>query len=163
GLTQFEQPACAVVAHAGHDDTGGEWASGLGHRPEQDLDAGTVAADRRTVDQLDPVAAARSADQAVRVTRNDQGPAGAYRIVMPGLGDLDFDARVAVEPLGESRREIGRHVLNDHDAWTSDRKTGQELLDCLHATRAHAHRDDSLAGAAARRIGHPRYDHVGGM
>ena len=68
GLTQFEQPACAVVAHAGHDDTGGEWAGGLGHRPEQDLDAGTVAADRRTVDQLDPVAAARSADQAVRVT-----------------------------------------------------------------------------------------------
>ena len=93
GLAHLEQAAGAVVAHAGHDHAGREGAGRLGRRAEEDLDAGPVPADGRALDQLDAVAGARPADQAVLVAGDDQGPAGPDRLVLPRLGDLQLDPR----------------------------------------------------------------------
>ena len=103
GLAHLQQPAGAVVSHAGHDHAGRERAGGLGRRAKQHLDAGPVPADRGAFHQLDAIAGARPADEAVDVARDHQGAARPDRLVLPRLGDLDLDPRVVVQPLGERR------------------------------------------------------------
>ena len=96
-LVHLEHSPGAVVLHAGEHDARGVGHGGLRGRAEQDIDAGPVAADRRVVDQLDPVAGARAVDQPVgRAPRHDQRHAGPDWLVRLGLADLKRDPRVAV-------------------------------------------------------------------
>ena len=98
-----KRPAGAVVPHAGHDHAGRVRAGRLGRRAKQHLDAGAVATDRRAFDQLDPIACARSANEAVDVTRDHEGPARPDRLVLPRLGDFDLDPRVIVAAAWQTR------------------------------------------------------------
>ena len=102
-LAHLEEPTRPVVSHPRHDDSSGVRSRGLSRRAEQDFDAGPVAADGGALHQLDPVAAPRSPDQTVRVSRDHQRPAPANRVMVSGLGHLDLDTRVIVEPLRRRR------------------------------------------------------------
>ena len=129
GLAHLEQAPGAVVEHPGHDHADGAVAGGLGRRAEQDVDAGPEPADGGAVDQLDAVAAADPPDHAVVVAAgHDQRPAAADGLAVTGLGDLQGDRRVVVEPLGEGRGEPARHVLDDHDPGASAREAGEQPL-----------------------------------
>ena len=70
-------------------------AGRLGGRAKQDLDAGTVAANRRALDQLDTIARARPANEAVHVARDRRAPgrAGSARAAAPRRPRSGFSGR----------------------------------------------------------------------
>ena len=136
---------CAVVEHPGEDHADGAVAGGLGRRAEEDVDARSEPADGGPVDQLDAVAEADPPDHAVEVTaRHDQRPAATDGLAVTGLGDLQGDRRVAVEPLGQRRGEPARHMLDDHDPGCVPREAREQPADGLDAPGADADGDDPV-------------------
>ena len=67
---------------------------------------------------------------------HDQRPAAADGLAVTGLGDLQGDRRVAVEPLGQGRGEPARHVLDDHDPGCVPREAREQPGDGLNAPGA---------------------------
>ncbi len=92
GLAHLEQAACSVVAHSGHDHPGRVGAGRLRRRAKEDLDAGSVPAHRWAFDQLDAIAGAGAADQAVDVAGDQERPTGAdrFRVVVASATSISI-------------------------------------------------------------------------
>ncbi len=122
-----------------------------------------MAADRRALDQLDAISGGHPADDSVDIPRDQDGPARPNHFMMLGLGHFHLDSRVVVQAMSKRGREIRGHVLHHHDPRRGRGKSGEQLLQCLDTSGAHAHDDDSLARAGAGGISNLGQDHVGVM
>ena len=135
------------------------WPGIAGGGAEQHIDRRAMAADQRTVLDLDVIARAAALEQQVMIARRDQRAPANHRVV--GLGLFDGDGAKAVEAVGEGAREQLRHVLHDDDAGSVGRERFEHGLQRFRSAGGGAD-DDNLLSGFDHGMGRGRENGVGG-
>jgi hypothetical protein len=93
-LLHFEQAIGAIIAHASHQDACRITSSCLRDRPEQHINAGTMAGHQWSISYLQEITGAEATDEHMPVSRSDKRTAGTNPVPVGGF--LDFHAAKAI-------------------------------------------------------------------
>jgi hypothetical protein len=150
----LEQPARAVIAHAGEQDTEGIRSRALGRRPEQHVDGRPMAGHGRPLPDRCPILPADALQQHVKIARRDQDVPRRNEIAIRGF--LDRHCAQAVEPPGKGCGKFLGHVLDNNDAGGFGRQLHEDIPQRFGAAGRCSDADDAVRHVRRRALGPDR-------